>query len=1240
MITDLRSLGAFFLLIIAVSCNNNTNVKSLELIDHFDQDRPTNPWVFRSVLDANPRMITLALHDDLWVAYRTDKASIYKAWKGSVNFDGAVYNTNHGPQPTSIGDAWFVNQNQNPWRLVENGKESSLTVKYKGHRFVEKGAELKYELQSANGLVIQVSEQPEYESLENGLIALVRKFTTTGVPENATLVLVGSVGSIVSESNVKTDGKFTVVNSVPEKKGAIETQAITFNLSLKRNGTTTLNTPFGSKPMVPNSNKADWIENENKDVPQGYKLIAKSGCRTCHNTYRQTIGPAYMDVAKRYPNNETSIATLTNKVKMGGAGVWGKSVMNAHPNLELADIKAMVSYIMGLDAGQPSELEANASDADLASIPMIDNAKGVEEKDLLPGAAFRLMNYKNMRAKVANIRKKDATQVRHGVAPEIKMNSKAEFGELTEYFSFEYKGYLNIPSDGIYKFRLISDDGSNFYLHDKLTIDNDGQHGADAVDARVNLKKGLHPFKLNFFQDSGGKDLNFQWSPSGNGEFVTVPEAVLFHAKGQEYTDGTIYAMGRQKLIPGDKNPLESVHPSYDLSQARPNDFTPKVGGMDFLPDGRLVISTWDPDGAVYILNNVETGDPSKITTKLIAKGLAEPLGLKVVDGAIYVLQKQELTKLIDSNGDDFIDEYETIANSWDVSANFHEFAFGLAYKDGYFYGTLATAINPGGASTQPQIQDRGRAFKINKETGDLEFVAHGLRTPNGIGRGFQNEIFICDNQGDWLPASKMVHLKKDAFYGSRSVNFEGTAGVKEKPPVIWMPQDEIGNSPSTPIALNDGPYKDQMIYCEVTHGGVKRVFVEEVAGEYQGCLFRFAQGLESGINRMVWGPDGALYVGGIGSTGNWGQSPKLWYGLQRLKYNENPTFEMLAVRAKSNGIEIEFTEPLVPGDGWETENYEVSQFYFQPTENYGGPKLDEKQLQIKSVNVSADNKKVFLELEGMKEAHVLHVHLKEPMVSTNGNGLWTTEAWYTMNAIPKNNPGIKSIAPAMPIANTLSEYEKANGWELLFDGKTLNGWRNFKKQTIGSSWAVEDGTITLKTTEKEGGGWQAKDGGDIITVGEYENYEFTLEWKISNCGNSGIIYNVHESDDFGYVWNTGPEYQILDNTCHPDSRIKTHRAGDLYDMIECKYVTVNPAGEWNKIRLIVENGKLEHWLNGHKLVETTMFDDQWKEMIANSKFKEMKGFGTFKKGHIALQDHGDRIWFRNIKIKNLNPDS
>lgn len=222
-----------------------------------------------------------------------------------------------------------------------------------------------------------------------------------------------------------------------------------------------------------------------------------------------------------------------------------------------------------------------------------------------------------------------------------------------------------------------------------------------------------------------------------------------------------------------------------------------------------------------------------------------------------------------------------------------------------------------------------------------------------------------------------------------------------------------------------------------------------------------------------------------------------------------------------------------------------------------------------------------------------------------------------------------------MPDVNKISTEEKNVGWQLLFDGKTTNGWHKYGNEPVGSAWQVKDGVLMLDTTKKADG--QISNGGDILTDDEFENYHLQLDWKIAQGGNSGIIINIHEDKaKYEFPWYTGMEMQVLDNNGHRDAKINKHRAGDLYDLISSSKETVKPYGEWNHAEIKCLNGKLDLYLNGENVVSTMLWDDNWKKLVKGSKFKSMADFGTYKKGHIGLQDHGNEVQFKNIKIKRL----
>jgi hypothetical protein len=197
-----------------------------------------------------------------------------------------------------------------------------------------------------------------------------------------------------------------------------------------------------------------------------------------------------------------------------------------------------------------------------------------------------------------------------------------------------------------------------------------------------------------------------------------------------------------------------------------------------------------------------------------------------------------------------------------------------------------------------------------------------------------------------------------------------------------------------------------------------------------------------------------------------------------------------------------------------------------------------------------------------------------------------------------------------------------------LFDGKTTHGWHSYLKPTAEPAWQVVDGALQLDP--------QAPGQGDLVTDGEYENFELQLEWKISPGGNSGLIFGVHEDPTFRATYDTGIEMQVLDNKGAEDNKKANHLAGSLYDMQAPAKDVAKPAGEWNLVKLRKQNGHLTFWLNNAKIVDVQMGSPEWKALVENSKFKTWTNFGAYPKGHIALQDHGHQVAFRAITLEQL----
>lgn len=395
------------------------------------------------------------------------------------------------------------------------------------------------------------------------------------------------------------------------------------------------------------------------------------------------------------------------------------------------------------------------------------------------------------------------------------------------------------------------------------------------------------------------------------------------------------------------------------------------------------------------------------------------------------------------------------------------------------------------------------------------------------------------------------------------------------------------------------------------------RIVAERSGTVLQGVAFRYCGGFPGPIIHVAGALPGGLVVEArVEKAQDYPDGRAICF----LRSVDHTAFEMAAVRALSNGLEIEFTKPLDPRCGWDPESYYVEQWPFDIRKGRV-PRRDGVMYPAKSASVSPERTKVFLEIADLKPSHVIYVRLLPPCLSAEGELPWSTEAWYTLHAIPTDSAGEVRTPPPVEPQNVLADEEQQQGWRLLFDGRTTKGWHGYRKDSFPEGWVVRDGCLT-----------RVGPGGDIATDEEFENFELQLEWRIAAAGNSGIFYRVDEQH--GWPWETGPEMQVLDNAEHPDGRDPRTSAGSNYALHAPVRDVTQPVGLFNQACIVADGGHVEHWLNGVKVVEYELGSPEWQKLVAASKFKAWPEYGRVKKGRIVLQDHGDRVWYRNVKVR------
>jgi hypothetical protein len=457
-----------------------------------------------------------------------------------------------------------------------------------------------------------------------------------------------------------------------------------------------------------------------------------------------------------------------------------------------------------------------------------------------------------------------------------------------------------------------------------------------------------------------------------------------------------------------------TMHPSFTYANVLPAGFAPPgIGGLDFLGnDG--VVCVWGGSqktlGEVYILPGLATATPG--TPVKIDGPLREALGLRVVNGEIFVLTKPELFKYTKQTDGSW--KRSSVAKGWAYQdGQWHHFAFSLVHKQGSFYFNTGVAYPPE-ANEDPQ---RGSVIEVNPTTGQIKALVKGLRNSNGLSLGPDGELFSTDNEGHWVPTNKVVHIKEGRHYGYRtSKNYtEGTTTVT--PPAIWLPYGTYSNSPSRMLLLKAGAYEGQMIGGDVRYGGLQRYFLEKVGGEYQGACFRFAPGTANGIgygvNELVSGPDGNIYLAGIGGgasaglTGsdNWAFGGKS-HGLGRLTPTTTVPFEIKAMRAVAGGFALEFTAPAA-GAVASASSYSVQSWTNTPGADYGQGRDQNKEAaaQPTKVEVSADKKTVTLTINNLRVNRVYYVKVNAAVTQEGGGAIRAAEGWYTLNKMGPAEP-------------------------------------------------------------------------------------------------------------------------------------------------------------------------------------------------------------------------------------------
>ncbi|NNE93423.1 MAG: carbohydrate-binding protein [Verrucomicrobiales bacterium] len=468
--------------------------------------------------------------------------------------------------------------------------------------------------------------------------------------------------------------------------------------------------------------------------------------------------------------------------------------------------------------------------------------------------------------------------------------------------------------------------------------------------------------------------------------------------------------------------------PEYTVTRVPnpPSKFeTKQIDGLDFLPDGRMAVCL--PSGEIFFY------DTKADQWQLFAEGLHNPLGLVAVSNSeLIVSQRPEVTRVRDTNGDGKADDFEVVSDGFGMSGNYHEFHFTpVRDKDGAIYFALGTGSSGDGVRSivRGKFDPRGRPGRMHastpfrgcvmKVTPDGKTIpwSYGHRTPNGLGFDLKGNLFVTDNQGDWVGSSKLFHVKEGRFYGHApsltwKEGFKG-APLETDPEVlakmrtracVVFPHGTMANSPTQVLAItpeaNFGPFTGQLLVGEMNKSRVMRILLEEIGGELQGACVPFIGGspMPGGCNRLGWGPDGSLYVGHTKHT--WAGSE----GITRIEWGGELPFEAVSMNLTKTGFRFTFTKPVDREIAANPATWPFKRYYYQYHRKYGSPQIDLTPVPVEAIEISQDGKTVELALAELKAWHI-HELTVAGLKAEDGTPLANTNFVYTLNRLLENTP-------------------------------------------------------------------------------------------------------------------------------------------------------------------------------------------------------------------------------------------